>query len=67
MLEMRQKIEEKRQLVMAKYNSDIQKQIKLLSSQTDDASVKQTEAQIETFKQKVRDLKAQGDKEREIK
>jgi hypothetical protein len=29
--------------------------------------VKQIEAQIETFKQKVRDLKAQGDKEREIK
>lgn len=43
---------------MAKYNSDIQKQIKLLGTQTDDAQVKQIEAQIETFKQKIRDLKA---------
>lgn len=51
--------------MIAKHSSDIQKQIKLLCATKDTAQITQIEAQIEAIKQKIRDLRAQGDKEKE--
>ena len=55
---MKQKIEEKRQLVISKKEKEIKEQIKLLGSTKDPHQIKQIEAHIESCKQKVRELRA---------